>query len=277
MAEEAREANDSKAIYSLGELIHNPQIVAELKASGIKTAESASDLQDSVVIIRSHGITKGEVETLWKNNNTLIDATCPYVTRTHELIASMVAEAYPVFIFGDETHPEVIGMLSYGDAQSQVVTKDTNFNGMQFNKLSLISQTTQQPEAFIETAARLLPLCKELRVFNTICLATTDRQQASQMLADKADLMIVIGGKNSSNTRQLHKICSSLTTCIHIETELELDPKMLQGVQTIGITAGASTPDEMIIRVYNKIKQTIRDSSFAKSIDDIPLFKEESC
>lgn len=277
MAEEARLANSSKDIFTLGELIHNPQIVAELKASGIQSADRATDLKDSIVIIRSHGITKGEKETLLQSGNILIDATCPYVNRTHELIASMVAENYPVFIFGDKDHPEVIGMLSYGDDQSRVVTGHTDFSGKQFSKLSLISQTTQNPEAFTALASRLLPLCKELRVFNTICLATTERQQASQALAGVADLMIVIGGKNSSNTRQLHSICKTLTHCLHIETEAELNPASLQGVQTIGLTAGASTPDEMIIKVFNRIKEINRESDFVKSIDQIPLFKEESC
>lgn len=277
MAEEARLESGSRPIFTLGELIHNPQIVAELKASGIQSADKASELKDSIVIIRSHGITKTEKETLLANGNVLIDATCPYVNRTHELIANMVAENYPVFIFGDKDHPEVIGMLSYGDEQSRVVTLHTDFSGKQFSKLSLLSQTTQKPEAFTELTSRLLPLCKELRVFNTICLATTERQQASQALAGSADLMIVIGGKNSSNTRQLHSICKTLTNCLHIETEAELDPASLKGVQTVGITAGASTPDEMIIKVYNRIKEINRETDFVRSIEQIPLFKEESC
>ncbi|HRY83679.1 MAG TPA: 4-hydroxy-3-methylbut-2-enyl diphosphate reductase [Candidatus Cloacimonadota bacterium] len=277
MAEEAWLANSGKAIYTLGELIHNPQIVAELKAGGIQSADRASELKDSIVIIRSHGITKAEKATLVANGNILIDATCPYVNRTHELISNMVAENYPVFIFGDKDHPEVIGMLSYGDEQSRVVTGQTDFNGKQFSKLSLISQTTQKPEAFTELASKLLPLCKELRVFNTICLATTERQQASGALASRADLMIVIGGKNSSNTRQLHSICKTFTICLHIETEAELDPERFAGVQTVGLTAGASTPDEMIIKVYNRIKEINRETDFARSIEQIPLFKEESC
>jgi len=277
LAQDAKAHYIGKQIFTLGELIHNPQIVHELKNGGIEPANSVDELHDSVVIIRSHGITRSERLELQQNGNVIIDATCPYVARTHELIRDMIREGYQVYIMGDADHPEVIGMLSYGDEHTRVISPREDVCKAKYQKVSLISQTTQKMDDLINLSGKLLNCTKELRIFNTICLATSERQTASLSLASETDLMFVVGGKHSSNTRQLYAICKAQTECYHIEDETEITPEMLIGKETIGITAGASTPDDMIIKVYNQIKEINRDPSFAKSIEEIPLFKEESC
>ncbi len=276
----AREAGTSfagKAIYTYGELIHNPQIVAELESSGIKAISDVNTVKDSVVIIRSHGITLQDKEILIKNGNTLVDATCPYVSRTHELIENMVSEGYHVYIMGDEKHPEVVGMMSYGAGSITVIDPATGALDIPHAKVSLISQTTQNMDDLARICSLILPQVRELRIFNTICLATTERQRASMEIARNSELVFVIGGKHSANTRQLYDICAGFTRCIYIEDADDITPDVLEGISEIGLTAGASTPDEVIIRVYNRIKEINRDTNFARSIDDIPLFKEESC
>lgn len=275
LALEAR--TDGKDVYSLGELIHNPTIVQELSSKGIKLTSDASGIQNSIVIIRSHGITKGEYEQLVANGNEIIDTTCPYVKRTHELMRNAVAEAFPVIILGDSSHPEVIGLLSYGDSKTVVIAANEPIPPIPGNKLCVISQTTQKLQNLKTLVCDLLPKYTELRVYNTICLATSQRQCAAVSLAKNSDLMIVIGGYNSSNTRALTSLCEELCLTHHIESDLELEGIDFSGFERIGISAGASTPESMIVKVYNIIMQKSGESNLAEGIDQIPLFKEESC
>lgn len=275
LAMEAR--NNEGDVYTLGELIHNPQIVHELNAKGIKVAEDVSNIHNSTVIIRSHGITKHSYEQLQANNNTIIDATCPYVKRTHELIRNMAAEGCPVLILGDKEHPEVVGMMSYGNDKTFVMAPGEELPDFEGSRLCLISQTTQKVSALQAVASMLLPMLIELKIFNTICLATTQRQNAVVELAKNSDLMIVIGGYNSSNTRALAALCEDICITCHIENEDELEGIDVTKFSRIGISAGASTPEDTIIKVYNRIKEKSGDSRAAMQIEEIPLFKEESC
>ncbi|HPH72249.1 MAG TPA: 4-hydroxy-3-methylbut-2-enyl diphosphate reductase [Candidatus Cloacimonas sp.] len=275
MAREAKVCD--KPVYTLGEIIHNPGIVQELEEKGIHVANNVSDLKDSTVIIRSHGITREEYETLQKNNNEIIDATCPYVKRTHTILQKMTAEGYPVVIFGDKHHPEVIGLRSFGNDKTIVVAEDEPLPKINENSLVLIAQTTQKIEKLNELVCKLLPNVFELRVFNTICLTTTLRQKATIEMAKKSDVVIVIGGYKSSNTSALAKLSSQYCPTFHIENEMQLAGVDLSKYKRIGLTAGASTPEEMIIKVYNVILQKSGHFSTVKSIEEIPLFKEESC
>lgn len=269
--------NDGKAVYSLGELIHNPQIVKELEANGIKVINEEQNIRNATVIIRSHGITRQSYERLQANNNEIIDATCPYVKRTHELIRSMAAEGCPVLILGDKTHPEVSGMLSYGNERTLVIAPGEPIPTLTGNRLCLISQTTQKLKSLQDLACELLANLLELKIFNTICLATSHRQNAAVELARDSDLMIVIGGYNSSNTRALASLCEEICLTYHIESAEELESVDFSAYIRIGITAGASTPEDMIINVFNRIKEKSGGSGTVKCIEEIPLFKEESC
>lgn len=275
MALDARQETDR--VYTLGPLIHNTQIVNQLRKKGIAAIEDSNQMVGEVVVIRSHGITRNQRQVLTRNRNKLIDATCPYVHKTHKIIADMVAAGYPILIFGDGNHPEVIGMLSYGDEETKVIFNDYQVtDSCHWQKLCLLSQTTQSIEDFTAIIGRLLPHCNELRAFNTICSSTSERQMAAIELARHCELMVIIGGKNSSNTKMLAKLCARITNTLHIETEDELVRDLFSGIQRIGLSAGASTPDEMIIRVYNKIKEIYGEGDAVTSIAQIPSFKEES-
>lgn len=276
LALEAASEKAGQPIYTLGEIIHNPQFVQELESHGIHVAKSVSGLHKAVVIIRSHGIPRQEEELLKQQGCTLIDATCPYVKRTHELASEMSQAGYQVLICGDPAHPEVVGMVSYA-GNAVVLRPDEEPKIESKTKIAVICQTTQKLENLQNLVHKLIPQTRELRVFNTICLATSERQDSTRMLARKTDLMVIIGGHNSSNTRMLHSISSLETKAIHIETEAELDAELIRKSESIGLSAGASTPDEMIVKVYNQIKEIKGEAELASSISDIPTFKEESC
>lgn len=268
---------NSENVCTLGELIHNPGIVSRLANAGIKVCNEAGDISGATVVIRSHGVPPAVEAALAANANTVIDATCPYVKRIQELVADMTDDGYTVLILGDSEHPEVIGIKSYARDRAIVVDSETCLDLQDATKLCLVSQTTGNMDAMQTMAARLVPLCKELRVYNTICHATTQRQKAAEQLAKDSDMMIVIGGYNSSNTAQLTRLCARYCTSIQIESAMELAAPILLGKERIGITAGASTPAEAILEVYNRIKEIIGDPDRATCIGEIPLFKEESC
>lgn len=273
----AREAAPGKdKVYTFGALIHNPQYVRELEEENIFAINDINLLHDSTVIIRSHGIRKQDYEQLLKQGNKLIDATCPYVKRTHEIIERVNSEGYPVFIFGDKDHPEVLGIQSYGDEHTRIFAHGEDLGEIKHAKLCIISQTTQKIAHLEEMVCKILPKVQELRVFNTICLATSQRQKASVELAKDSDFMVVIGGKSSANTKMLAELCSQYTKSIHIERAKELNAIDLEGKKRIGIAAGASTPSEHIIEVFNQILKINGEEELALGISDIPLFKEES-
>ncbi|GAB1468162.1 hypothetical protein MASR2M64_08690 [Candidatus Cloacimonadota bacterium] len=274
----AMEAQSSgKDVYSIGELIHNPQIVSKLEAKGVKVTLNVENIHNSVVIIRSHGITRQDYELLEANHNEIIDATCPYVKRTHELIGKMASEGYQILILGDKLHPEVIGMLSYGNERTTVIAPGEYAPVLHGNRLCLISQTTQKIQNLKDLACELLSKLVELKIYNTICLATSERQAAAVALAKESDLMLVIGGYNSSNTRALASLCEDICLTYHIEKDEELRNVDFSEYPRIGLAAGASTPEEMIINVFNLIKEKSGGSGTVRSIEEIPMFKEESC
>lgn len=270
-------ADKAHPIYTLGPLIHSPQMVEELAQRGIRLVNDPAELHDSIVIIRSHGITLSDRETLIQNGNTLIDATCPFVSKAQEYIRLLCADGYPIVLMGDRNHPEVIAMLSYCSGETHVVSAPDELPDKLWQKLGVISQTTKNMETLQELVSRLVPRVRELRLFNTICTATSVRQEASVALAQRSDLMIVIGGRNSSNTRMLASLCAGITETLHVETADEIGAEHISSRQKIGLTAGASTPDHLIVEVYNKLTQLTGNRTTVNSVEKIPVHKEESC
>ena len=273
MAVEAQQCGGE--VCTWGELIHNPQIVADLARQGIGVCSPQEPPRGKTVVLRSHGVSKNELELLQTCGNTIVDATCPYVERAQELVAAN--SGHPLLILGDPGHPEVQGMLSYGNHQTRVIRPGEELGDKNWKTLSVVCQTTLKLSELQQLVHRLLPQVQELRVFNTICSATSLRQSAAVALARRSELMIVIGGRNSSNTRMLHELCSAETRCLHIETEAELTPQLLAGAQSVGLAAGASTPADRIVKVFNTIKQINGEAGTASSVTELPLFKEESC
>jgi (E)-4-hydroxy-3-methyl-but-2-enyl pyrophosphate reductase len=258
-------------------------MVESLHKSGIQSVEDAGKIKFGPVIIRSHGIPQDILLDLKNNNFDIIDATCPYVAKAQEFAKLVDGEDYEIIILGNQNHPEIIALKSYIDSQVYFCENIETLPRKRYTKVAIICQTTQNIDNLSNLIKALIPLSLELRVFNTICNATSIRQNSSLALAKECDLMIVIGGKNSSNTLMLARLCADYCETLHIETEKELDEQWITKFKTnnskpakIGLTAGASTPDWIIINVYNKIKTIIKDvADLANSIEAIPGYKEE--
>jgi len=210
-------------------------------------------------IVRTHGIQKQELAKLKENNVNVVDATCPYVTKPQEIAQDMSEAGYSVVIFGDEAHPEIKGVKSYATHGALVVTCPKELEDVKLReKVALIAQTTRKVEDYLEVANYLIPRHKEVRVFNTICNATFENQEAARKIAKMADVMIVIGGKNSSNTKQLFSIAhDNCKDSYHIEDEKDLDYSWFKDKEFCGISAGASTPDWIIQNVVNAIEKHV--------------------
>jgi len=243
-----------------GPLIHNIDEINRLKDGfNIGLAEGIQDVKKSdTVVIRTHGIPKDELKVLKEQENKVIDATCPYVTKPQQIVEDMSGSGYSVVIFGDKNHPEIKGVFSYAEGEQAFIVLDVSeLKKLPLrNKVAVVAQTTRKPEDFLKIVNALILKHKEVRVFNTICNATFENQDAASDLAKKADVMIVIGGKHSSNTKQLHSISSQFCKDSYlIENELELCEKWFKNKNLCGISAGASTPDWIVQNVINRIKE----------------------
>lgn len=246
---------------TFGPLIHNKDEINRLKEQhNVGLVENLEDARKyDTVIIRTHGITKDRLKTLKKEGKKIINATCPYVTTPQQIVEKMSKKGYTIVIFGDKNHPEIQGVASYSYDQDRthIVLSKEDLIGLPLGtKVAIVAQTTRKPEIYQEIVASLTVRVAELRVFNTICNATFENQEAAAQLAQKADVMIVIGGKNSSNTKQLHSICKNfLKDSYHIENEDELQKQWFNNKKLCGIAAGASTPDWIIDNIIKKIEE----------------------
>lgn len=251
-------AENAKDAATIGPLIHNNEEINRLESKfNVKTLQGVSELTDEKkAIIRTHGITKTDLAKLKNSDINVIDATCPFVTKPQQICEKMSNEGYDIVIFGDENHPEVKGVKSYANGQVFVVLDESELEGVKFKqKVAVVSQTTRKVEKFMQIVNYLMLRVKEVRVFNTICNATFENQEAVAELAKRADVMIIIGGKNSSNTKQLYLISQNFCNDSYlIENESELNLQWFSGKKLCGISAGASTPDWIIQNVINKIE-----------------------
>lgn len=247
-------AEHTHQICSLGPIIHSPQVVAKLAEKGVEVIRRVEDIPDGAVIIRSHGVTAGEIDAILARELKIVDATCPFVKKAQEYAAQLRRENYAVVIVGEEQHPEVQGIVSYA-GEAFVVADRGQAETLPFrSRIGIVAQTTQSYGNLREVVAVCLAKSKELRVFNTICNATSERQNEARIIAHQSDLMIVIGGFNSANTTRLAQICAEIQPHTHhVETANEIEPDWFQGVETVGITAGASTPRWIIDEVVEKV------------------------
>jgi 4-hydroxy-3-methylbut-2-enyl diphosphate reductase len=253
-------AEEHPGSKTYGPLIHNKDEINRLKDGfSIGLAESLSDIDDQdSVVIRTHGIPKKELESLKKQDTTIIDATCPYVTTPQHYVEMMSKERYSIVIFGDKNHPEIKGVVSYAQDQKDafIVLNAKELDDLPLrSKVAVVAQTTRKPEDFLKITSALILKHKEVRIFNTICNATFENQDAAADLAKRANIMIVIGGKHSSNTKQLHSICKNYCEDSYlIENEEELDREWFLDKELCGISAGASTPDWIVQNVIDRIR-----------------------
>ncbi len=260
-----RIAEEHRGSKTYGPLIHNKDEINRLKEGyDIGLAERLEEIEEKdAVVIRTHGIPKNELETLKSQGNRIIDATCPYVTTPQKIVEKMSDEGYSIVIFGDANHPEIKGVVSYAkDPKNAFIVADAEeLEGLPIlSKVAVVSQTTRKPDDFVKVVNKLVLSHKEVRVFNTICNATFENQDAAAELAKDADVMIVIGGKHSSNTKQLHSICKRYCDESYlIENESELCAEWFEGKRLCGISAGASTPDWIVQNVIDKIEEMIEE------------------
>ncbi|MBN1822948.1 MAG: 4-hydroxy-3-methylbut-2-enyl diphosphate reductase [Endomicrobiales bacterium] len=256
LAEETVKKNGT--IFSYGPIIHNPQEVERLERKGIKVSSHPERLKRSTLLIRTHGMPKNLKEKLKGRGLEIVDATCPFVKRAHDIIRELGKKNSAIVIVGEKTHPEVIGLVSYCRGRREVVESAADLKKLKLpKKIFVVSQTTQTPEKFNRIISELKKSGKDVTSFNTICRATLDRQNAAERLSGCVDIMLVVGGKNSGNTRRLAQICSRKTRTHHIETEKEVRPSWFRKSKKVGITAGASTPDWVIGEVKAKVENIL--------------------
>jgi len=251
-------AQENKNSATYGPLIHNPSEIERLKRDfNVALSENLENFRSGdTAIIRTHGITKQELALLKKREVNVIDATCPYVTKPQQICEEMSEAGYDIVIFGDDAHPEIKGVKSYADAHVYVVNSVDEVDALELReKVAVVAQTTRRIEDYQAIVSKLMVTHKEVRVFNTICNATFDNQDAVAKLSKKSDVMIVIGGKNSSNTKQLHEIAlDACKSSYHIECASDLDSAWFSDKNHCGVSAGASTPDWIIQEVLERIK-----------------------
>lgn len=239
----------------LGELIHNKREIERLKNLGMVFIEDMNDLKKGdTVVIRSHGVSPKVLEFLKRKGVEIVDATCPFVKDVHEKATKLEEEGYPVLILGNAHHPEVIGIAGHVKNPMIINSLEEIKKLPPMKKLGVVCQTTLNLSFFKEAVSILSLKVKDLKVYNTICSATSVRQKETLKLAKEVDVMFVIGGKNSSNTTKLYQIAKEVNPrTYHIESKDEIEPDWLKNSETVGITAGASTPQWVIEEVVNHL------------------------
>lgn len=250
-------AKKEKGVFTLGPLIHNPQVINALREEGVGVAEEISELRKlgaKTVIVRTHGITREEMERLSQEGYNVIDLTCPFVKKAQHYAKLLSEEGYQVVILGDIEHPEVKGLKSYAGPGASVVKTAEELREIS-PRTGIVVQTTQPVENLRKLVSGIIEQTKEMKVYNTICSSTALRLKETEEVAKRVDAMLVVGGKNSANTTQLARLCQSHSVpTYHIETADEIRGEWLKGVTKMGLTAGASTPDWIIKKVEKALK-----------------------
>jgi len=248
---------EQKKVYSLGPIIHNEEVVRQLSQAGLKTVESVEQIPGGIVLIRSHGATQNELEALESKGLNIIDATCVLVKRVQKIAHQLQEEGYHVVVIGDKKHPEVKAVVGSADKVDVVAGESDLDKISKYKKLGVICQTTQSPDFFAEMIGQIGHLeFSEIKIINTLCRETIARQEAAVKLCRQVDIMFVLGGLHSANTRKLAELCKKHNPQTwHLQNWDELDISILSGKGVAGVTAGASTPDEVIREFVDKLKQ----------------------
>lgn len=238
--------------YTLGPLIHNSQVIEKLSQRGLGVINNLTKIKIGTLIIRSHGLPAATIELAKKKGLRIIDVTCPYVKRAQERARKLEANGYQLVIIGDRGHPEVKSMAS---EKSIILQRPSQVGGMRsYSKIGVVTQTTQSLENFKGVVKRLRSKTKKLKVYTTICNVVSRQQHSTRELAQEADLVLVVGGRNSANTKRLAQISKRFTETHHIERLSEIDPRWLRNKKIIGISGGASTPEWLIDKVVGEVK-----------------------
>jgi 4-hydroxy-3-methylbut-2-en-1-yl diphosphate reductase len=243
-------------VVTLGPVIHNPQAVARMQEKGVKTVNAIAEVGDgTTVVVRTHGAVKSEMEAAKDRGLEFVDGTCPYVKYPQAMAQRLSREGYHLVIVGDANHAEVKGVVSYSEGPCTVVKPGGPIPDVEAQKVAVIAQTTCIGADFERVVGALALRHKEVRAVNTICSDTEERQADARQLAGEVDAVVVVGGKNSANTRHLAEICRAIQPRTwHVETEEELRPEWFAGCRSVGISAGASTPDWVVEGVASRLR-----------------------
>ena len=252
---------DKKNVYTYGPIIHNTEVVNELESKGVKAVNDISEIPEpekSTVIIRSHGVSKAVYESIKNSGAKIVDATCPFVLKIHKIVKDASAEGDQIVIIGNEKHPEVEGIMGWSETPVHVVDTVEKAEKLKLDKsknVRVVSQTTFNYKKFQDLVEKISKTYYDILVLNTICNATKERQTEARQIAARVDAMVVIGDKRSSNTQKLFEICKEeCLNTYYIQTLDDFDMNQLRSVETVGITAGASTPNKIIEEVQNNVR-----------------------
>ena len=263
------ERTDKENVYTYGPIIHNEEVVKDLESKGVRAISDVDEIEgmndNATVIIRSHGVSKNVYDSIKAKKYEIVDATCPFVLKIHRIVEEESAKGKQIIIIGNEKHPEVEGIMGWSHSPVFVIDTVEKAKNMQLDnkkEVVIVSQTTFNYNKFKELVEIINEKGYNITIKNTICNATEERQTEARDIAQKVDAMIVIGDKSSSNTRKLYEICKGeCENTFYIQTLKDLDLKSLNLVNSIGITAGASTPNNIIEEVYTNVREFCRDVS----------------
>ena len=259
--EKKQQENHDIPIYTYGPIIHNEEVVRDLEEKGVQVIQSQEELaalEQGIVIIRAHGVRREVYDILDKKDITVIDATCPFVQKIHRIVQEQEAQGRRIIITGNPKHPEVEGIRSCCTQNAIILENEEDAQNLVLDKaipLSIVSQTTFNYNKFKDLVEIISKKGYDIIVLNTICNATQERQEEAKEIAGKVDAMIVIGGSRSSNTQKLYEICKKeCKNTYYIQTLVDLDLDVLKSMGSVGITAGASTPNNIIEEVHTNVR-----------------------
>ena len=263
------EENSAEKIYTYGPIIHNEEVIKDMEKKGVEvilSEEELKQIKSGIVIIRSHGVPKRICDLLDENGVRYVDATCPFVKKIHRIVEEKSRDGYHIVIIGNREHPEVMGIEGWAQGPATIIQTEEEARAFELvpesEKVCVVAQTTFNYNKFKELVEIIDEKGYNITIKNTICNATEERQTEARDIAQKVDAMIVIGDKSSSNTRKLYEICKGeCENTFYIQTLKDLDLKSLNLVNSIGITAGASTPNNIIEEVYTNVREFCRDVS----------------
>lgn len=258
MAVEASEKAAGRKVYTFGPVIHNHHTIDMLRDDhNVHTVNARAEIgeKDATVVIRTHGTTPDKVRDLRDSGFNVQDATCPFVLKTQRLARELAEDGYHIVILGHRNHPEVVGIAGQVPGDCTIVDGKEDLQGVAWHlKIAALFQSTVTYDDYAWAMAGLAERCYDLRVVKSICEVTLTRQRRSEEVARQVSMMIVIGGRNSSNTRKLVEVCRRHCVTHHIEEPEEVDAIALEGVDRVGITTGTSTPDFLVDRVIDRLK-----------------------
>jgi len=261
MARRTRRVKSGKVV-TLGDLIHNPRVVANLAAEGIESAEEPDEVRQGTVIIRSHGVSPEIYRRLRRRKIDVVDATCPIVRKIQRLVEALARKGREVVIVGDRNHPETRGLLGHSRGKGVVVEDEAQARALPSRKArAVLAQSTHDLGSFRRVAAALVEKTRELTVYNTICDSTLTRQRSTSDLAGRVDTLFIVGGRTSSNTTRLYEMSKRIQPrTFFIENATQITPAMLRGAKTIGISGGASTPPEAVQEAVDAIERSFQQN-----------------